>query len=304
MSGCLKVLKFGGSSLGTVDRIVTVAEVIAATAADHPPVVIVSALEGVTNRLVDLIDTCDHVRIPVDIEALRTHHMSVATPLLSDSELVLYEVEVDRVLRVLSDRLKGLSGAFSTRVSDEILATGERLSAPLVAGRLRSIGLATKSWDSTRIVRTDSTFGEASLDWVSTAASIKRWYFGVECTAIVTGFIGSDGSGRTTTLGRGGSDYSAAIFASALNVEVLERWTDVDGVYTDDPRQNPEATRLQVIDLQEGHSWTRADRIGMHRRSFDPVAQVGIPVHVRSTLEPEKEGTWIVTGSDRVRRAR
>jgi aspartate kinase len=115
---------------------------------------------------------------------------------------------------------------------------------------------------------------------------------------VVTGFIGSTADGRTTTLGRGGSDYSAALLAHSLAAEVMERWTDVDGIYTADPRADRSAQRLACIVLEEARAWNQAGRLGMHRKALDPLVTAGIPVRVRSTAAPEKSGTWIVPSSE------
>jgi aspartate kinase len=117
----------------------------------------------------------------------------------------------------------------------------------------------------------------------------------------VTGFIGADASGRTTTLGRGGSDYSAAIFASALDASVLERWTDVDGIYTNDPAVDRKAKRLERLEAELASSLNQVGKIGMHRDALEPVTRSGIPVHVRSTFAPDREGTWILPSVEKQR---
>jgi len=291
MSRCIKVLKFGGSSLGTVDRIRAVTAIIADVALEFQPIVIVSALQGVTDQLQGVADEVDPSVAAERIHAVLDRHLGFADALLTQDEREPYRDFLDGTAIRLLKRVS--HGASSDVVRDEILAAGERLSAPLVAASLRSSGSDGSAWDAASIIRTDSTFGEATVDWVTTSESIRRWHMSLDGTAIVTGFIAADGSGRTTTLGRGGSDYSAAIFASALGASVLERWTDVDGIYTNDPAKDRKAKRLEEIAVDEACSLNRDGKIGMHRDALDPVAQKGIPVHVRSTFRPDCEGTWI-----------
>ncbi len=292
MSRCIKVLKFGGSSLGTVDRIRTVTGIIANVAREYQPVVvIVSALQGITDQLERVADETDQCVAEEQINAVIDRHLAFGDTLLTEYERDIYRGFVD--VTTVSLLKKMTHGASPEVVRDEILAVGERLSAPLIAAALRSSGCEGTAWDAAAIIRTDSTFGEATVDWVTTSESIRRWYTSVDGVAIVTGFIAADGSGRTTTLGRGGSDYSAAIFASALGATVLERWTDVDGIYTSDPATDQAAKRLGEIKLDDACLLNRDGKFGMHRDTLDPVAQKGIPIHVRSTFRPEQEGTWI-----------
>ena len=110
---------------------------------------------------------------------------------------------------------------------------------------------------------------------------------------MVTGFIGSAPDGRTTTLGRGGSDYSASILAAGLKAHKLERWTDVDGVYTSDPRLDPTARRLDCIVMEDALSWNKAGKMGLHRKALDPLIEARIPLFVRSTDEPDNPGTEV-----------
>jgi len=291
MSRCIKVMKFGGSSLGTVDRIRTVTGIIADVALEFQPIVIVSALQGITDQLQGVVDEVDPSVAGDRIHAVLDLHLGFADALLTQYEREPYRDFIDGTAVRLLKRIT--RGASSEVVRDEILAAGERLSAPLIAASLRSSGSEGSAWDAASIIRTDSTFGEATVDWVTTSESIQRWHTSLDGTAIITGFIGADGSGRTTTLGRGGSDYSAAIFASALGASVLERWTDVDGIYTSDPAADPAARRLEEISVDDACSLNRDGKSGMHRDTLDPIAKKGIPVHVRSTFRPDREGTWI-----------
>jgi aspartate kinase len=181
-------------------------------------------------------------------------------------------------------------------VRDEVLATGERLSVALLALLLRDLGLDAASYDAAALIRTDGTHGAGRVDHDVTRQQVRSWYAALPAgrVPVVTGFIGATADGATTTLGRGGSDYSAALLASAHGASVLERWTDEDGIYTDDPRTHRDAKRLASIVLSEAQAWNHAGRLGMHRQALDPLVAAAIPVHVRSTAAPDLPGTRIL----------
>jgi aspartate kinase len=296
MSRTVKVLKFGGTSLGTVERIQSVAGIVQGVADEFDPIVIVSAIGGVTDSLEAVADEPDPEQSSIRIDEILAKHQTFSKELLTPNERKGYDQVIDAVRVNLVRRIA--LGRNPGAVRDEILATGERLSAPLVAACLRLASVHVDAWDASSLVRTDATFGEACVDWVTTAENIQRWKETLGGGAVVTGYIGADANGRTTTLGRGGSDYSAAIFAAALGASVLERWTDVDGVYTSDPSVDRDAERLSSIPADEADNLAKDGRIGMHRDSLEPVARKGIPVHVRSTFTPKREGTWIVPKED------
>lgn len=295
----LKVLKFGGTSVGAADRLHNVAAITREAAETHRPVVVASAASGVTDELVEAWrqreeDALDEHAFT---QRIRRRYTALAREALTPVQLPRYarvldagELALRTILRAVSRY--GVTPAFR----DEWLAAGERLSVPLVALVLEQAGLQARPYDATDLIRTDDTYGEADVDLSQTRLQIQRWYRLLASTEVpvVTGFIGATGAGATTTLGRGGSDYSAALLASALGAEVLERWTDVDGIYTDDPRKNEQAKRLACIVLEEAWAWNHAGRLGMHRKALDPLVEARVPVHVRSTAAPDLPGTLIL----------
>ena len=301
----LRVLKFGGTSVGAVDRLRCVAEIVKRTSQTSRVVVVASALGGVTDRLVAAFDgNAGAESTAVLIRELDLRHRKVAGELLSRKARADYEVALCQKLDILREalstaRVDGRTPQSEGRLSglrDEVLATGERLSVPLVASLLRTRGLAAYPFDAAALVRTDAAHGKARVDLQMTYRQIQAWHANLpdEAIPVVTGFIGATEAGATTTLGRGGSDYSAALFASALSASALERWTDVDGLYTDDPRRNEHAERLAEIVLEEAWAWNHAGRLGMHRKALDPLVAAGIPVYVRSTSDPDAPGTAIL----------
>lgn len=292
----LKVLKFGGTSLGHVAALKRMASIVTQATETHRVIVVVSAIGKTTDQLVDLAagPTTAHV-VQSQLERLAERHLRLACDLLPKAELAVFLDVLDTMIQRLN-RLVFAERASQVVRTDAILAMGERLSAALVSGVLQTQGLTATAHDATALVVTDATHGAAAVDVAATHRRLQAWY-GVlppTVTPVVTGFIGASPSGTVTTLGRGGSDYSAALVASGLNASVLERWTDVDGLYTDDPRRNPAARHLDAIILEEAWAWNHAGRLGMHRKALDPLVAAGIPVHVRSTLHPEGNGTRLI----------
>jgi len=220
-----------------------------------------------------------------------------ASGLSGEESALLIAEETDGIhsFRAQIERLKNRAPA-PPAVADQVLALGERLAAPLLALALREAGLCASPQDAAALIRTDATFGAARVDVAETYRQAKAWHTGLPASTIpvVTGFIGATATATTTTLGRGGSDYSAALLAAALRASVLERWTDVDGLYTDDPYQNGQAQRLTRICLEEAWVWNHAGRLGMHCNALDPLVEAEIPIHVRSIAAPEGLGTWIL----------
>ena len=295
-SRSLKVLKFGGTSVGSADRIQRVVEIIRQAAQSYRVVVVTSAASGVTNTLVSALDAMRQETIQPEMlaEGLWARYHVLATGVLRPESLRLYE----DMLQAWSGKIERLAGTtpVTPALTDQVLALGERLAAPLIALALRDAGLSAVPQDAVSLVCTDDTFGAALVDVSETYRQAQAWHTHLPASTVpvVTGFIGATRAGETTTLGRGGSDYSAALLAAALRAAVLERWTDVDGLYTDDPYKNQNAHRLTRIRLEEAWAWNHAGRLGMHRKALDPLVEAEIPVHVRATTTPEGPGTWIL----------
>ena len=301
----IKVLKFGGTSVGSAERLRQVVEIVREAAETHRVVVTASALAGVTDLLVEAWDRPATSPEQV-LGALRQRHLALAADLLQPPSRTLYEVTLDRKLEDVRPLLDRVRTAPTAADRDVLIAVGERLSVPLVASLFIDSGIPSVSADAACLIRTDDRHGEANVDVEQTRRQIQGWFetIPVSSVPVVTGFLGATAEGATTTLGRGGSDYSAALLASALRAQVLERWTDVDGIYTDDPRTNEHAHRLASIVLEEAWAWNHAGKLGMHRKALDPLVAEGIPVHVRSTAAPDKPGTLILpSGHEQARRA-
>lgn len=292
----LKVLKFGGTSLGSVAALERMATIVVDACADHRIVLVVSAVGKTTDQLVALFEGERRpIVLQAKLDALVENHVRLACALLPKDELAGFLAHLEAHVRRLLDQLV-LEQNKDLATKDVVLATGERLSVALVARFLRVKGCDAFAQDATDFVCTDATHGNAHVDVKETHRRLGDWYRSsfAHQIPVITGFVGASAAGAVTTLGRGGSDYSAALVASGLQATVLERWTDVDGLYTADPRTDPSAQHLDTIILEEAWAWNHAGRLGMHRKALDPLVAAGIPVHVRSTLQPKGSGTRLL----------
>lgn len=292
----IRVLKFGGTSVGAPDRLREAMSIIRKTNARCQPVVVVSAPAGVTNLLVEAADEAPHT--PATAEKRSKEIGEFYRPLAAD--ILDDEIVRSRYESVLCPRLSRMKqdltaqASYGSAVRDTLLATGERLMVPLLVAALEERGCAARAIDATTLIRTDASHGNAAVQWTSTRQLVRgRAPDWSDSVPVITGFIGGTADGTTTTLGRGGSDYSAALIARALEAERLERWTDVDGLYTRDPAVHEDARRLDRLDFDQARSWTKTGRLGMHPRTLDPLIAANVPVHVRCIRRPEASGTRI-----------
>lgn len=293
----VRVLKFGGTSVGSSEGVDNAVRIIDAATETCRPVVVVSATAGVTD---DLVRAADETRSDRATAEAWTRHVgrryrSLAADTLDDDTLrARYAAALQVELSELRRALQALTGPRADAARDAVLATGERLMVPVLAAALDANGCAAQAVDATALIRTDATHGDATVQWEATRQQVRDWYRSrANDVPVVTGFIGGTADGTTTTLGRGGSDLSAALLARALEAERMERWTDVDGLYTHDPEEHSDARRLDRIDFEQARTWTEAGRLGMHPCTLDPLAAADIPVHVRCTHRPEAPGTRI-----------
>lgn len=301
MSESLHILKFGGSSLGSSERLARVLEIVAARRAQGPTQVVVSALGDTTDWLLDAIaaaasrdlaratDLVDHiaalaVRSPV--EALAAHGR--AAPDLTGI--------ASAVLAPLRGLLQGIAEVeeCGPATRDRVLSFGELLSASVIAATLRATGLAAAAVDARTWATTDDRHGDAGVLWDPTREKIERhapaW---LGTIAVHTGFIGATLSGRTTTLGRNGSDYTAALLARGLGAAALVIWTDVSGVMTADPRLVDEAYPVPKLSYREALELSGLGLRMLHPRTVLPLMEARIPMWIRDTLHPEHPGTLV-----------
>jgi aspartokinase/homoserine dehydrogenase 1 len=289
-------LKFGGTSVGSAERIQSVAALIAERVPAQSTVIVVSALTGVTNDLVDAArEAARGDRVDAQIDALADRHEAVARTVCQSSERDALLEELERWTTDLRSLLHGVSLVrdCSPRVLDAILAHGELFSAELVAAALRSANVRACSCDARTLIVTDDTFGRAIVDRAATSTRLRAhtWSAAVQ---VVTGFIAATADGMTTTLGRGGSDYTATLIGAALDADAIEIWTDVDGVMSADPRLVPQAFALASLSYTELMELSHFGAKVVYPPSVGPAREAGVPLVIRNTLNPTFPGTWVL----------
>ncbi len=298
----LLVMKFGGTSVGSAARMKAACDLIATHAANRPVTAVVSAMSKITDLLLDttrLAESGDQAGIDKNLEQLATRHLEAAKELLPSDQLERVNAGIRDLLGEFRRIVNGMQmlGYRPARAVDEAIAVGERLSALLVSEHLRSRGLAAEAVNAAQAVVTDAVFNNASPLMSLTREKAQGRILPIlqaKGIPIVTGFNGATTDGRPTTLGRGGSDFSASILAAALDATELWIWTDVDGIMTADPRLVPDAKILDEITYSEAAELAWAGAKVLHPRTLAPLVERGIPVWSKNSFSPEKPGTRIV----------
>ncbi len=297
------VMKFGGTSVGSAEAVAQAAAIVQAQAqAWEHLVVIVSAMRGVTDALIQGARTAasgDEQTYPALVTDLRVRHTLAVAELLSDAEdraalLKTLDAYLDEFATFC--RSVQVLGEVTPRALDAISSLGERMNARIVAARLRQMGLRGEAVDATELIVTDRHFQQAVPLLDATRARVEARLLPLLADGVipvVTGFIGATADGITTTLGRGGSDYSAAILGAALDAAEVWTWTDVDGVLTTDPRIVADASVIPVLSYSEVAELAYFGAKVLHPKTISPVIERGIPVWVKNTFNPTCPGTRI-----------
>jgi bifunctional aspartokinase / homoserine dehydrogenase 1 len=298
----LRVMKFGGTSVGDAGCVERVVEIIRAASRESGVVVVVSAMSGVTNQLVAAAghaEAGDQGAVAAIFSELRRQHHTAARVLIhSDEERTRIEGKMEELFQA-GDRLcQGtiLLGELTPRTRDSISSLGERLSVSLVAAALAGRGVASTGIDATEVVVTDACHGAADpcMDQTRERCEARlRPLLRQGVVPVVTGFIGATADGVLTTLGRGGSDYSATILSAVLEADEVIIWTDVDGLQTADPRLVPGASTIPEISYREASELAYFGAKVLHPKTLRPVMQCGIPLWIRNTFAPQRPGTKI-----------
>jgi len=293
------VMKFGGSSVEDAAAIRRVSEIIESRIAQIP-LVVVSATGKTTDHLVSLGELAASRKIPkarrLADRIIRTHRKMVSElGLESDPVLEASIVDAHSTLQRAISLMAGDRGTLGP-LKDELLSVGELLSCNILAANLRSRERDAEWFDSRIVLITDSKAGNAQPDFELTERNIQQFLTPRIVQGkilVVQGFIGSDSTGRTTTLGRGGSDYTATILASNLKADAVEIWTDVDGIMTADPSLVKNARRIPEMTFLEAAELAYFGAKVLHPATIKPAIQSGIPVYVLNSRKPEVEGTVI-----------
>ncbi len=295
-------MKFGGTSVGDGECIQRTAEIVAKAACNGPIVTVVSAMGGVTNILIEaarrsetgeLTAACDLAQV------LRKKHLAAIETITGDNDRrVQLSSEMDAIIDDVTSLCRGTAmlRELTPRALDSISSAGERLSSRLLAGAICQLGMRGLGVEGSDLIVTDGEHGQASplADVTRTRVSEKlRPLIQEGAVVIVSGFTGATEEGLLTTLGRGGSDYSATILGAALDAEEIIIWTDVDGVMTADPRLVPNARTLGEISYNEAAELAYFGAKVLHPKTLRPVVDGGIPIWIRNSFAPDRPGTKI-----------
>jgi aspartate kinase len=295
-------MKFGGTSVGDASCIARAAQIIVDAHKAHPCVAVVSAMSGVTNKLIEaahLAQAGNAQGAAEILEKIRQQHETALVALIKDSPAqASLRATLEKIFAEGRRLCEGtaLLRELTPRTLDAISSLGERLSAPLVSAAVASLGVPSEPLEATELIVTDNFYGGADprMDLTRGKSQARIKPLLEKGTApVVTGFIGATQEGQLTTLGRGGSDYSATILGAALDASEVIIWTDVEGVLTADPRLVSEARTIPIISYREAGELAYFGAKVLHPKTLMPVVDAGIPVWIRNSFDPAKLGTKI-----------
>ena len=292
------VLKFGGTSVADADAIARLVSIVGARRG--PRTVVVSALAGVTDGLLEIADVAAHdaAQAQRSLAAIARRHHQVAAVIADPARRQRLDADIDGFARAVARNIDAVAAAGGARpaVVDRLIAVGELWSSRIVAACLADEGIASHWLDARSVIRTDGRHRRAAPDFAATEAAIVRLVrpaLALDRVVVIAGFVGSGPAGDTTTLGRGGSDYSAAIVGACLNADEIEIWTDVDGVLSADPRVVADARVLPALSYEDAQALATFGAKVLHPKTIEPAAARGIPVVVRNSRRPAEPGTRI-----------
>jgi aspartokinase/homoserine dehydrogenase 1 len=294
----MKVLKFGGSSVGDAKRIRAVIDIITRSRKAHGQVVVVaSAMQDVTNQLIEAGQKAFRGDRSYEqlLSSLEARHRSVSQDLLGTGEDSPAQKFIAQAFLELREFVHGIwiLGEITSRTLDYIMSYGEQLSGTIIAEALQRAGTPADYVDSRSLIQTDLTYGAAHVNFDLSTWKILNHFKNKANIQVITGFISRGPENETTTLGRGGSDYTASIIGAALDVDEIEIWTDVDGVMTADPRRVSEAFPLESLSFEEAMELSHFGAKVIHPPTMLPALQKRIPIRIRNTFNPDFPGTLI-----------
>ncbi len=298
------VMKFGGTSVQDASAFLRVADIVG-NQKEFSPVVVTSAMSKFTDALLSSFDLAKKGESSAAFTSLKVHfdrHSAVSTDLLNNSGQTAFETELDLAMQELSDlllRAERRSLPLSM-LKDAVVSYGEQLSSRLLAEVFKSKGIKARQVDSRRVIVTDEEYGAAAPIWDETEKLVR-----LELAPIIEhgevpvfgGFIAASRSGETTTLGRGGSDYSAALVGAALDAREIQIWTDVTGVLTCDPRICSDARTIDVLSYEEAAELAYFGAKVLHPKTIKPAVDHEIPVRVCNSHQPSERGTMVLAES-------
>lgn len=293
----MKILKFGGSSVATPERIKAVIDIIQSSKSEESIAVVFSAFGGVTDALISLsqLALSSDLEYKSKLAQLEKRHLDAVRELIGIQKQSSILAQVKSMMNELEDILHGvyLVRECTPRTLDYIMSFGERLSTYIIAEAAKAADVASEFLDARKVIRTDNHFGYAKVDFGQTNYLIGEYFKTHTDIQIITGFIGTADSGETTTLGRSGSDYTAAIFAGAMKASSLEIWTDVDGMMTADPRKVKKAFTVKEMTYEEAMELSHFGAKVIFPATMQPAMVHKIPIRVKNTFNPSFPGTVI-----------
>ena len=293
----MKILKFGGSSIATPERLSAVMNLIATAERESQIAVVVSAFGGITDQLIRMIEKAGDgdESYYEEFGTFVDRHEEMIQALTSDEKQHTLRQSIDNYTARLSEILRGvfLVRHVAPKTYNQILSYGERLSARIITASLLESGVAAEFIDARHYVRTDNDYSNGIVNFEITTANIREYFASHSKTQIITGFIASNEAGETTTLGRSGSDYTAAIFGAALGASEIEIWTDVDGILTANPREVKEAHSIPVMTYEDAMEMSHFGAKVIFPPTIQPAMQAGIPIRIKNTFNPDFPGTLI-----------
>ena len=290
----MKIFKFGGASVKDADGVRNLASVLQKTGISNK-VVIISAMGKTTNALEKVIEIY-FSESKIDTEYLKTYHTAILNPLFENTSHPVY-AKVNLLFHELESFLQRNKSPNYDYVYDQVISFGELISTTIISAYLEKNEVQNTWLDARNLVKTDHTYRDAKVNWDSTCENINK---AVEKNKlyITQGFIASDANNFTTTLGREGSDYSAAIFAYCLKVEDVTIWKDVDGVFNGDPRVFENTTLLNEVSYSEAIELAFYGASIIHPKTLQPLQKKEIPLYVKSFINPLLAGTSVSRGAD------
>ncbi|MBW8323841.1 MAG: bifunctional aspartate kinase/homoserine dehydrogenase I [Prolixibacteraceae bacterium] len=287
----MKVLKFGGTSVGSAENIQRVKQILMGQTDDV--IVVVSALGGITDKILSAakMAAIGTGYFQAELTEINMRHFEAIDKLFEGGKRDEIKEKVQVLLDELERIIHGVSliGELTPKTLDKIGGFGERLSSLIISEYIPS----AQWFDSSKLIRTDSNFGKAAVNFELTNQLIRTAFVSFSGIAIVPGFISSNDAGEYTTLGRGGSDYTGAILAAAVDADSLEIWTDVNGFMTADPRVISKAYTIKMLSYSEAMELSHFGAKVIYPPTILPVYKKGIPVRIKNTMEPDAEGTLI-----------
>ncbi|MEJ5351582.1 MAG: aspartate kinase [Melioribacteraceae bacterium] len=296
----MRILKFGGSSVGNAERINNVIEILQKYYISKKIKfsVVFSAFQGVTDKLIEIGNLAHkrNAQYSTELNAIIEHHNKIAAQLNEKDNTRLLIKKLEKLYNELKEVVDGvyLVKELTPRTLDYIVSFGEKLSCTIIGETMINRGIDCEILFADKLIKTDDNFGSARVDFKTTNKNIVNYFKKHKKLQVITGFISSTSKNEITTLGRGGSDYTASIFGAALNVDLIEIWTDVDGILTADPRKVKDAFSLESVTYEEAMELSHFGAKVIYPPTMLPALNKKIKIVIKNTFNPEFSGTMIV----------